>query len=119
MAYEFFMAELQKMSIFIGIRFCFVRFRTGYPRTEMDLIGSERTAEPSTRGENPHNITPLVVRPRTAWKMLGCGNTRGYELLAAGELDSFSDGRSRKITVASIHRYIERRLEAERRRKIT
>jgi hypothetical protein len=44
--------------------------------------------------------------------MLGCGNTRGYELLAAGELDSFLDGRSRKITVASIHAYVARRLTA-------
>lgn len=53
---------------------------------------------------------PLVVKPKVAWKMLACGNTRGYELLAAGELESFLDGRSRKITVESIHRYIARRL---------
>jgi hypothetical protein len=58
----------------------------------------------------------LVVKPKVAWKMLGCGNTRGYELLAAGELDSFLDGRSRKITVDSIRRYIARRLEQEARR---
>jgi excisionase family DNA binding protein len=42
--------------------------------------------------------------------MLGCGNTRGYELIAAGELESYKDGASRKITVASIRRYIERQL---------
>jgi hypothetical protein len=54
----------------------------------------------------------LLVKPKTAWMMLACSNTRGYELLAAGELDSFRDGRSRKITVESIHRYIERRLAA-------
>jgi hypothetical protein len=52
----------------------------------------------------------LVVSPRRARHMLDCGNTRLYELLAAGELDSFLDGRSRKITVDSIHRYIARRL---------
>ena len=52
----------------------------------------------------------LVVKPKLAWKMLACSNTRGYELLAAGELDSYLDGRSRKITVASIHRYIARGL---------
>jgi hypothetical protein len=44
--------------------------------------------------------------------MLGCGNTRGYELLAAGELESFLDGRARKITVESIHNYIARKLAA-------
>jgi bifunctional DNA-binding transcriptional regulator/antitoxin component of YhaV-PrlF toxin-antitoxin module len=53
----------------------------------------------------------LVVRPKGARRMLNCGQTRLYELIAAGELDSFLDGRSRKITVESIHRYIRRRLE--------
>jgi hypothetical protein len=43
--------------------------------------------------------------------MLACGNTRLYELLAAKELDSFLDGRSRKITVESIRRYIARLLQ--------
>jgi hypothetical protein len=57
-------------------------------------------------------LEPLVVKPRDAWRMLGCGNTRGYELLTTGELDSFLDGRSRKITVASIHAYVARRLSA-------
>jgi hypothetical protein len=52
----------------------------------------------------------LVVKPKVAWKLLACSNTRGYELLAAGELESFLDGRSRKITVDSIRRYIARRL---------
>jgi hypothetical protein len=44
--------------------------------------------------------------------MLGCGNTAGYALLKAGEIDSFKDGAARKIVVASIHRYIERKLAA-------
>lgn len=60
----------------------------------------------------PKITEPLLVRPRDAWRMLGCGNTRGYQLLASGELESFLDGRSRKITVASIHAYIARRLTA-------
>jgi hypothetical protein len=59
---------------------------------------------------SPSEFTPLVVKPKVAWKMLSCSNTRGYELLAAGELDSFLDGRSRKITVESIRRYIAQRL---------
>jgi hypothetical protein len=52
----------------------------------------------------------IVVGPRRARHMLDCGTTRLYQLLAAGELESFLDGRSRKITVASIKRYVERRL---------
>jgi hypothetical protein len=58
------------------------------------------------------SVEPLLVRPRDAWRMLGCGNTRGYALLAAGELVSFLDGRARKITVESIHQYIVRKLAA-------
>ena len=52
----------------------------------------------------------LLAKPRTACRMLACGNTRLYELLAAGELESFLDGRSRKITVDLIDRFIARRL---------
>jgi hypothetical protein len=52
----------------------------------------------------------LVVKPSVAWRMLSVSNTRGYQLLAKGELVSFRDGRSRKITVASIHQYISRHL---------
>jgi hypothetical protein len=37
-------------------------------------------------------LGPLVVRPRAACRMLDCGITRLYELLAAGELESFADG---------------------------
>jgi|SRR5262245_23178703 len=59
-------------------------------------------------------LGPLVVKPKIAWKMLACSNTRGYQLIAAGELESFRDGRSRKITVESIHRLIARRLVAEK-----
>jgi hypothetical protein len=67
----------------------------------------------SIQGTGPSDLEvgPLVVKPKTAWKMLACSNTRGYELLNAGELESFLDGRSRKITVDSIHRYIARLLQ--------
>jgi hypothetical protein len=55
---------------------------------------------------------PLVVSPRRARCMLDCGTTRLYELLAAQELTSYKDGKSRKITVASIEKYITRRIAA-------
>jgi hypothetical protein len=57
---------------------------------------------------------PLVVSPRRARRMLDCGNTRLYELISARELESFKDGKSRKITTASIKNYIARRIEASR-----
>ena len=68
----------------------------------------------SCRSIEACDLAALVVKPKVAWKMLACSNTRGYELIAAGQLDSFRDGRSRKITVSSIHRFIARRLAAER-----
>ncbi len=64
--------------------------------------------------EQTNEAEPLLVRPRDAWRLLSCGNTHGYELLNAGELETFLDGRSRKITVASIRAYIARKLEATR-----
>jgi excisionase family DNA binding protein len=66
----------------------------------------------SVHNSDASDVEPLVVKPKTAWKMLGCGNTRGYELLAAGELESYKDGRSRKITVASIKAFVARQLAA-------
>jgi hypothetical protein len=55
---------------------------------------------------------PLVVSPRRARVMLDCGNTRLYELIAGGDLQSFKDGKCRKITVASIKAYIAQKIEA-------
>jgi hypothetical protein len=46
--------------------------------------------------------------------MLGCGPTYGYQLLEAGELDSYLDGGARKITVESIKARIARRLAASK-----
>jgi hypothetical protein len=59
---------------------------------------------------------PIVVSPARAKAMLDCGTTRLYELIAAGELESYRDGKSRKITVASIKARIERKLVESRAR---
>jgi len=64
----------------------------------------------SDRSVEASDFDPLVVKPKVAWKMLACSNTQGYELLAAGELESYKEGRSRKITVASIKALVARRL---------
>ena len=55
---------------------------------------------------------PLIVSPRRARTLLDIGNTRLYELLGSGELESFKAGKSRKITVASIKDYIARKVAA-------
>ena len=55
--------------------------------------------------------TPQVVSPSKAMTMLDCGRTYLYQMLAAGELESYRDGKSRKITVASIYARIRRKLQ--------
>jgi hypothetical protein len=58
-------------------------------------------------------VEPLVVRVPQARIMLGYGTDKVYELMRSGELEHFLDGRSRRITVASIKAHIERRLRAQ------
>jgi excisionase family DNA binding protein len=67
----------------------------------------------TSTGLSDSEFGPLVVKPKVACRMLACGITRLYALIGARELDAFRDGRSRKITTASIHRYIEKQLGAE------
>ncbi len=55
---------------------------------------------------------PLVISPRRAQQVLDIGHSRLYELIGAGELATFKDGKSRKIVVASIKDYIARKLAA-------
>jgi excisionase family DNA binding protein len=51
---------------------------------------------------------PLVASPKTACRIMGVGPTRLYELLKAGELESYRDGASRKITMRSIKARVDR-----------
>jgi excisionase family DNA binding protein len=53
----------------------------------------------------------LVVSPKTACAMLGVGVTKLYELIDTGELESYKDGKMRRITVASIKARVARKLE--------
>ena len=57
---------------------------------------------------------PLVHRPKAAFALLNIGNTRGYDLLNAGALESYVDGGARFITHRSIEQHIERRLAESR-----
>jgi hypothetical protein len=52
----------------------------------------------------------LVVSPRRAADMLDIGITQIYALIGAGTLESYKDGKSRKITTRSIRARIERKL---------
>jgi excisionase family DNA binding protein len=69
------------------------------------------TAERTRRGRGAE-IEPLAVTPREACRMMSCGVTRLYEMIAAGEIESYLDGRARRITVASIRARIARLIAA-------
>lgn len=55
---------------------------------------------------------PLVVGVGKAKVLLDCSHDQIYDLLRAGELDSYLERNRRKITVASIEALIAKRLAA-------
>jgi hypothetical protein len=57
---------------------------------------------------------PFGVSPRRTAFVLDCGVTRVYELIKSGELESYKEGTSRKITTRSIRARIDRLLGAAR-----
>ena len=57
------------------------------------------------------DIEPLVVRPKTAKKLLSCGDARLYAWIGSGELESYLDGKARMITMRSIKAKIARGIE--------
>lgn len=59
---------------------------------------------------------PLVVSPKRACQLLDVKPTKLYSVLK--ELDSYLDGGARKITMASIHAYIARKLDEKRMRSV-
>lgn len=56
---------------------------------------------------------PLVASPNQAMRVIQVSRKKLYELINTGELESYTEGKSRRITVRSINEYIERRLAAE------
>lgn len=60
---------------------------------------------------------PLVVSAGVAMHKLYVSRSRLYELINSGELESYTQGRARRITVRSINAYVERRLAAEAARR--
>lgn len=54
------------------------------------------------------DLEPLAVSPRQACVLLGVGNTRLYQLIDAGELETYHEGRARRITMRSIRERVTR-----------
>jgi excisionase family DNA binding protein len=60
---------------------------------------------------------PLVASPNQAMRAIQVSRKKLYELINTGELESYTEGKSRRITIKSINEYIERRLAAEAARR--
>ena len=52
----------------------------------------------------------LVLSPAQTCTALGCGTTKLWALIKAGELDAFLDGNRRRITTSSVRAYVNRKL---------
>lgn len=63
-------------------------------------------------GDQSIEDKPLVVSVSKAKALLDCSHDTVYDLLKAGELESYLESNRRKITTRSIERYIEKRLAA-------
>jgi excisionase family DNA binding protein len=62
------------------------------------------------------DIEPLVVSVKTGCAVLDKGVTGLYKLIAAGEIQSYRDGRSRKLVLASLKAYVARQLSSEQKK---
>lgn len=59
----------------------------------------------------------LVATPNQTMAYIGIGRATLYQLINDNELESYCEGKSRKILWPSIHAYVRRRLEAEASRR--
>lgn len=57
-------------------------------------------------------MAPIGLTPKAAAAAIPCGITKLYELINAGELDTYTIGRGRRITTASIKAYVARQLQS-------
>jgi len=55
----------------------------------------------------------LALPAKKAAPFIGVGMTRLYELINSGEIESYRDGKARKVVVASLKAYVERQVAAE------
>jgi hypothetical protein len=55
-------------------------------------------------------IEPLLVRHKDAQRALGCGNSKYWELVKAGEIEVVGNGAMSRATYASVKAYVARLL---------
>lgn len=81
---------------------------------------NERPRINANKGRHNMSTTPAalpVTSPNEAMKTLLVSRETLYRLINTGELESYTEGRARRITNRSIAAYQERRLAAEAERR--
>lgn len=53
-------------------------------------------------------MEPLLVTTKEGFRAIGVANTKGYALIAAGEIEAVKVGGATRITTESIRAYVER-----------
>ena len=88
---------------------------TGRASGEHQLV-LRRRAPPyaKTRFRTLDDLEPLAVSPRQACRLLNVGITYLYDLINNNELESYLEGRARKITMKSIRARHERQFAGAR-----
>lgn len=69
-------------------------------------LGRSPTCEKAQMNTTDTTGVRLAISPAEAARILGCGRTKFYELLASGEIRSFHIGRRRLIRLAAIEAWI-------------
>ncbi|MFY9770518.1 MAG: hypothetical protein WAK04_09835 [Xanthobacteraceae bacterium] len=75
------------------------------------MLKSEVTGR-EIRGDQSAETRPLVVSIAKARVLLDCGHDQIYDLIKAGELDSYTESNRRKIVMASIEALVAKRSAA-------
>lgn len=68
-------------------------------------------------GARTRDPLALVASVKETMLALKIARAKTYELLNAGELESYLEGSSRKVTWRSIDAYVKRRLDEEAKRR--
>ncbi len=55
-------------------------------------------------------VEPICVRINDAARMIGVGRTKLYELISSGELETLKIGNATRVTTASLHELVRRKL---------
>ena len=81
---------------FVGVQFC------SFPFTRWIASLSRET-----------DMEPITVKPQVAFTALGVGKTKGWELIARGDLKSLKIDGVTLVTTESVKALVQRKLEAE------